>query len=166
MLIPRGGKGLIDNVVKNATVPVIQTGVGNCHVYVDSHADLSMAENIVINAKTQRPAVCNAMETLLVREAVADKLLPSLSEKLFKLGVEIRGCDKTIKIIHEAKPATKEDWEEEFLDLILAVKVVSSLDEALDHIYKYGTKHARGPMGLEELTTNKYVIYGRGEVRK
>lgn len=218
VLIPRGGKGLIDNVVKNATVPVIQTGVGNCHVYVDSQADLSMAENIVINAKTQRPAVCNAMETLLVHQAVADQLLPSLSEKLFKLGVEIRGCDKTLKIIPEARSATEEDWGREFLDLILAVKVVTSLDEALDHIYRYGTKHseaiitnnylnsqrflsevdaaavyvnastrftdggefgfggeigistqklhARGPMGLEELTTNKYVIYGRGEIRK
>lgn len=218
VLIPRGGKGLIDNVVNNATVPVIQTGVGNCHVYVDSQADLNMAENIVINAKTQRPAVCNAMETLLVHEDVADEFLHLLSKKLFQLGVEIRGCDKTLKIVPDAKSATEEDWGKEFLDLILAVKVVSSLDEALDHIYKYGTKHseaiitnnylnsqrflaevdaaavyvnastrftdggefgfggeigistqklhARGPMGLEELTTNKYVIYGRGEVRK
>jgi len=218
VLIPRGGAGLINNVVNNSTVPVIQTGVGNCHVYVHSDADLHMAENIIVNAKTQRPAVCNAMETLLVHKSVADKFLPKLGDTLRAIGVEIRGCSETQKILPYANPASEEDYEIEFLDLILAVKVVDSLDEALDHIYKYSTKHsesiitnsyeasqrflkevdsaavyvnastrftdggefgfgaeigistqklhARGPMGLNELTTIKYIIYGNGQIRK
>ncbi|OAA88011.1 glutamate-5-semialdehyde dehydrogenase [Clostridium ljungdahlii] len=218
VLIPRGGRGLINSIVKNSTVPVIQTGIGNCHVYVDESADLNMAENIVVNAKTQRPAVCNAMETLLVHRNAAEKFLPHLGETLKSLGVEIRGCSETKKLIPYAKLAQEEDYDTEFLDLILAVKVVNSLDEAMDHIYKYGTKHseaiitndynasqrflnevdaaavyvnastrftdgeqfgfgaeigistqklhARGPMGLNELTTSKYVIYGEGQIRK
>lgn len=218
VLIPRGGAGLINNVVNNSTVPVIQTGVGNCHVYVHSDADLQMAEDIIINAKTQRPAVCNAMETLLVHKSVAEKFLPKLGDTLKALGVEIRGCKETQRILPYAKPASEEDYEIEFLDLILAIKVVDSLDEALDHIYKYSTKHsesiitksyeasqrflkevdsaavyvnastrftdggefgfgaeigistqklhARGPMGLNELTTIKYIIYGNGQIRK
>ncbi|SKA79056.1 glutamate-5-semialdehyde dehydrogenase [Clostridium sp. USBA 49] len=218
VLIPRGGAGLIKNVVQNATVPVIETGVGNCHVYVDADADLKMAEEIIINAKTQRPAVCNAMETLLIHKDCYKELLKSLAPRLKELGVEIRGCERTIAVIPEALKALEEDFYKEFLDLILAVKVVDSLDEALEHIYKYGTKHseaiitnnyfnsqrflkevdaaavyvnastrftdgfefgfggeigistqklhARGPMGLKQLTTNKYIIYGEGQIRK
>lgn len=218
VLIPRGGAGLINAVVKNSTVPVIQTGVGNCHIYVDDSANFEMAKNIIINAKTQRPAVCNAMETLLVHKNVAKDFLPYLQNSLEKLSVEIRGCDKTKEIIPNSISASEKDWETEFLDLILAVKVVDSLDEAIDHIYKYGTKHseaiitnnysnsqrflkevdaaavyvnastrftdgsefgfgaeigistqklhARGPMGLNELTTVKYIIYGNGQIRE
>lgn len=218
VLIPRGGAGLINSVVNNATVPVIQTGVGNCHVYVDKDADLTMAEDIIINAKTQRPAVCNAMETLLVHKDVAREFLPKLAVSLSNSGVEIRSCTATQNILKNIKAATESDWSTEYLDLILAVKVVDSFDEALDHIYKYGTKHseaiitnnymnsqrflkevdaaavyvnastrftdgsefgfgaeigistqklhARGPMGLNELTTIKYIIYGEGQVRK
>lgn len=218
VLIPRGGAGLIKNVVNNSTVPVIETGVGNCHVYVDSDADTKMAEDIVINAKTQRPAVCNAMETLLVHKDIAEKFLPHLGETLKGLGVEIRGCNETQKFIPNIIQATEEDYEIEFLDLILAVKIVDSLDDAMNHIYKYSSKHseaiitnnylnsqrflnevdaaavyvnastrftdggqfgfgaeigistqklhARGPMGLNELTTTKYVVYGNGQIRK
>lgn len=218
VLIPRGGEGLINNVVNNSTVPVIKTGIGNCHIYVDKNADLKMAENIIVNAKTQRPAVCNAMETLLVHKDIADEFLPQIGNTLKNLGVEIRGCEKTQELIPEAKAACEEDYAKEFLDLILAVKVVDSMDEAIDHIFRYGTKHseaiitndymesqrflnevdaaavyvnastrftdggefgfgaeigisnqklhARGPMGLNELTTSKYIIYGQGQVRK
>ncbi|MFL0194923.1 glutamate-5-semialdehyde dehydrogenase [Clostridium sp. WILCCON 0269] len=218
VLIPRGGSGLINSVVENSTVPVIETGIGNCHVYVDDSADLTMAENIVINAKTQRPGVCNAMETLLVHKDAAENFIPHLGETLSKMGVEIRGCARTQKLIPAIKLATEEDYAEEFLDLILAVKVVDSLDEALNHIYKYGTKHSeaiitnnytssqrflrevdaaavyvnastrftdgeefgfgaeigistqklhtRGPMGLNELTTVKYIVYGEGQIRE
>lgn len=217
VLIPRGGAGLIKNVVNNSTVPVIETGIGNCHVYVDKYADFKMAENIIVNAKTQRPGVCNAMETLLVHKDIAEEFLPHLCKRLKDLGVEIRGCSITKKIVPEVLPATEEDWATEYNDLILAVKVVSSIDEAMDHIYKYGTRHsevivtdnytnserflrevdaaavyvnassrftdggqfgfggeigistqklhARGPMGLNELTTGKYIIYGNGQIR-
>jgi glutamate-5-semialdehyde dehydrogenase len=224
VLIPRGGAGLIQNVVNNASIPVIQTGVGNCHIYVDKDADLSMAEAIAINAKTQRPAVCNAMESLLIHKDVAEKFLPAVAKSLTSLGVELRVCNKGIDILNKEsiteniKSASKEDWNTEFLDLILAVKIVDSLDEALDHIYKYGTKHsesiitnnyltsqrflkevdaaavyinastrftdgfeygfgaeigistqklhARGPMGLTQLTTIKNIAYGTGQIRK
>ncbi|WP_026881834.1 glutamate-5-semialdehyde dehydrogenase [Clostridium akagii] len=218
VLIPRGGASLIKNVVNNSTVPVIETGVGNCHVYVDNGADTEMAENIVINAKTQRPAVCNAMETLLVHKDIAKSFLPHLGETLKSLGVEIRGCSETQKFIPNIIPATEDDYETEFLDLIIAIRIVDSIDAAMDHIYKYGTKHseaiitnnysnsrrflkevdaaavyvnastrftdgsefgfgaeigistqklhARGPMGLNELTTTKYIVYGQGQVRK
>ncbi|KEH95590.1 glutamate-5-semialdehyde dehydrogenase [Clostridium novyi] len=217
VLIPRGGAGLINAVVKNATVPVIQTAVGNCHVFVDASADLEMAANIVINAKTQRPAVCNAMESLLVHKDIADKFLPYLAEKLKPLNVEIKGCIRTQSLVEGATEATEEDWAKEYLDFKFASKVVDSLDEALDHIYKYSTKHsevivtnnyensqrflaevdaaavyvnassrftdgsefgfgaeigistqklhARGPMGLKELTSSKYIIYGEGQIR-
>lgn len=217
LLIPRGGAGLIKTVVENSTIPVIETGVGNCHVYVDKDADLKMAEKIVINAKTQRPGVCNAMETLLVHKDIAGVWLPELCERLKFLGVEIRGCIETKKMIPWANLATENDYANEFLDLILAVKVVDSIDEAIEHIYRYGTKHsesiitknyfnaqrflrevdaaavyvnastrftdgyefgfgaeigistqkmhARGPMGLNELTTTKYIIYGEGQIR-
>jgi glutamate-5-semialdehyde dehydrogenase len=218
VLIPRGGAGLIQSVVANATVPVIETGIGNCHVYVDSSADLAMAEEIIVNAKVQRPAVCNAAESLLVHEKVAAEFLPKAGRRLLDLGVELRGCARTQALLPEAKAASEEDFGAEFLDLILSVKVVDSLEEAMQHIHKYGTKHSeaiitesyrnariflqgvdaaavyvnastrftdgfqfgfgaeigistqklhtRGPMGLKELTTIKYIVYGNGQVRK
>jgi len=218
VLIPRGGTGLIKNVVENATVPVIETGVGNCHVYVESDADLVMAENIIINAKTQRPGVCNAAETLLVHKDIAEAFLTQVAPKLQNLGVELRCCEQARKFVPNSKLATEEDYATEFLDLILAVKVVEGLEEALKHIRKYGTKHseviitndyhkslvflksvdaaavyvnassrftdgfqygfgaeigistqklhARGPMGLKELTSYKYIIMGDGQIRK
>jgi len=214
VLIPRGGAGLIQSVVKNATIPVIETGVGNCHVYVDEFADLEMGTEIIYNAKTSRPSVCNAAESLLVHEAVAAEFLPMMAAKLSD--VELRGCGKTRAIIN-ANEATDEDYYTEYHDYILSVKVVGSLDEAIDHINKYGTKHsdaivtkhydnaeaflervdasavyvnastrftdgdefgfgaeigistqklhARGPMGLREMTTYKYIIRGSGQVR-
>lgn len=217
VLIPRGGAGLIHAVVNNSTVPVIQTGVGNCHIYVDKSADIDMSVDIIINAKTQRPAVCNAAETILIHEDIATILLEKLKSKIDNYNVELRGCEKTLKIMPSATPAIEDDWKTEYLELILAVKVVSSIDEAIDHIYKYGTKHseaiitndysnsqrflkevdaaavyvnastrftdgsefgfgaeigistqklhARGPMGLKELTSSKYIIYGEGQIR-
>lgn len=202
---------------ENARVPVIETGVGNCHVYVDKDADLDMAAEIVYNGKTSRPSVCNAIETLLVHEAVAKEALPRIRARLKEKQVELRGCEKTRALLPGVVPATQEDWATEYLDYILAVKVVSSLEEALDHIARYSTghsecivtenytaaqrfleevdaaavyvnvstrftdggefglgaeigistqkMHARGPMGLEELTSSKYVIYGTGQVR-
>lgn len=218
VLIPRGGAGLIKSVLQHATVPVIETGIGNCHIYVDSEADLAMAEKIIINAKVQRPGVCNAVETLLVHEKVAREFLPSVGKKLRELGVELRGDALTRELVPEAIVASEEDYQAEFLDLILAVKVVAGLEEALTHIRRYGTGHseaivtenyskarlflqrvdaaavyvnastrftdgfqfgfggeigistqklhARGPMGLKELTTVKQIIYGHGQVRK
>lgn len=217
LLIPRGGAGLIQTVVQNATVPVIETGVGNCHLYVDASADLKMAAELTMNAKTQRPSVCNAIETLLVHEAVAAEFLPEIARRLREAGVEIRGCERTRQWVPDAVPATEEDWYTEYLDLILAVKVVGSLEEAIAHINHYGSRHseaivtrdlesarrfaeevdaaalyvnastrftdgfefgfgaeigistqklhARGPMGLEELTTYKYVVWGDGQIR-
>lgn len=219
ILIPRGGPGLIQTVVKNATVPVIETGVGNCHVYVDNEADLEMAKKIVINSKTQRPGVCNAMETLLVHQDVAETLLPDLLETMKQeYGVEIRGCPAARALVNWVKDAAEEDYYTEYLDLIMAVRIVADIDAAMDHIYKYGTRHteaivttnynkarrfvqevdaaavnvnastrftdgfqygfgaeigistqklhARGPMGLTELTTTKFVVYGDGQIRK
>lgn len=217
ILIPRGGAGLIRAVVENSTVPVIETGVGNCHVYVDEDADPEKAISIVYNAKTHRPGVCNAAESLLVHQKVAEKLLPLIGKELMKGGVEIRGDASTCRIIPEAVSATEEDWSTEYLDLVISSKVVDSVEAAVDHINKYGTGHseaivtenythaqyfldrvdaaavyinastrftdgfefgygaeigistqklhARGPMGLRELTTYKYVIYGSGQIR-
>ncbi len=217
LVIPRGGAGLIRHVVENATVPVIETGVGNCHVYVDAGADLEAASSIVLNAKTQRPGVCNAAETLLVHEAEARSLLPSLAAQLMEAGVELRGCERARALVPGMTPATEADWETEYLDLKLAVRVVASLDEALGHIARYGTRHseaivtrslqsaerfrrevdaaavfvnastrfndgfefgfgaeigistqklhARGPMGLAELVTYKYLVEGDGQIR-
>ena len=218
VLIPRGGAGLIKSVVENAKVPVIETGVGNCHVYVDESADIAMAAEIIFNAKTSRPSVCNAIETVLVHQAVAEKALPAIKAALDKKHVEIRGCDKTRAILGDCVvPATENDYAVEFLDYILAVKVVDSLDDALDHIAKYSTGHsesiitndynaankftscvdsaavyvnastrftdggefglgaeigistqklhARGPMGLNELTSMKFIIRGNGQIR-
>lgn len=218
VIIPRGGAGLIQTVVQNATVPVIETGTGMCHAFVDRDADYEKAIPIVINAKTQNPGVCNALETMLVDEAIASDFLPLIGEVLKSHQVEIKGCPKTCQILPFAVPATQEDWVVEHLDLILSVKVVSGLDGALDHIYQYSTKHsetiisenysraqrflreidaaavyvnastrftdggrfgfgaeigistqklhARGPMGLRELTTIKYLIYGDGQIVK
>ena len=217
ILIPRGGAGLIKTVVENSRVPVIETGVGNCHVYVDESANTDMAANIVINAKTQRPGVCNAIESLLIHSSVADRFLPVICDRLKDHGVEIRGDKHVLEIIGYAVPAVEDDWYAEYLDKIISVKVVHSLSDAIIHINKYGSKHsesivtesytnsqrflaeidaaavyvnastrftdgfefgfgaeigistqklhARGPMGLKELTTTKYIIYGNGQIR-
>lgn len=218
LIIPRGGASLIKNVIENSTVPVIETGVGNCHIFVDETAKFEMAKDIIVNAKVQRPGVCNAVETVLVHKAVAKEFLPIMVRQLSSLGVEVRGCQITKEICPEVKEATDKDWETEYLDLILAVKVVENIEEALEHISKYSTghsesiitenyenamrflkavdsaavyvnastrftdggefgfgaeigistqkMHARGPMGLKELTTYKYVILGSGQIRK
>ncbi|HHV83481.1 MAG TPA: glutamate-5-semialdehyde dehydrogenase [Tepidanaerobacter syntrophicus] len=218
VIIPRGGGALIKNVVENSKIPVIETGEGNCHIYVDEFADLPMAEKILINAKTSRPSVCNAAEKLLVHEKIAKDFLPDALLKLQKLGVEIRGCERTRKIYPNAIPIKDEDWPMEYLDFIIGVKVVDSIDEAIEHINRFGTRHseaivtkdyerankflagvdaacvyvnastrftdggefgmgaeigistqklhARGPMGLEELTTTKYLILGNGQIRE
>lgn len=218
VLIPRGGAGLIKAVVENATVPVIETGVGNCHVYVDKYANLDMAVSIINNAKTSRPSVCNAIETVLVHKDIADEFLPKMKTKLDEKHVEIRGCEKTVAILgNEIVKACESDYSTEFLDYILAVKVVDSFDEAISHISEYSTKHseaiitenyenamrftneidaaavyvnastrftdggqfglgaeigistqklhARGPMGINELTSTKFIINGNGQVR-
>lgn len=217
VLIPRGGAGLIKSVVQNATVPVIETGTGNCHIYVDETADFEMAKAIVLNAKVQRPGVCNAAEKLLVHEKVADEFLPMIVKELRENGVEVRGCEKAQAIVNDIKVIEEPEWHQEYLDLIIAVKVVKDVDEAIKHINKYNTGHsesivtesyknsqkflqrvdaaavyvnastrftdggefgfggeigistqklhARGPMGLKELTTIKYIIYGNGQIR-
>lgn len=219
VLIPRGGKNLIRSVADHATVPVIETGAGNCHVYVDASADLPMAVRVAVNAKCSRPSVCNAMETLLVHSAVAPKLLPMFREAVHgRYPLEIRGCERTRSYIPDALPADETDWETEYDDYILAVRVVDSLAEAISHINRYGTGHseailtndyaasrrfcrevdaaavyvnastrftdggefgfgaeigistqklhARGPMGLGALTTEKYLISGSGQIRE
>ena len=217
VLIPRGGANLIKTVLTTATVPVIETGTGNCHIYVDKDAQLTMATEIIVNAKCQRPSVCNAAETLLIHQEVAEAFLPTIEKALKEFHVELRADERALAIFEEAIPATEQDWETEFLDFILAVKVVDSLDEAIQHINRYNTKHsesiisdnyfatqqflqqvdaaavyanastrftdgfefgfgaeigistqklhARGPMGLAELTSTKYVIYGNGQAR-
>lgn len=217
VVIPRGGAGLINFVKENSTIPVIQTGVGNCHVFVDESADLENACAIIDNAKTQRPGVCNALETLLVHEQIADGFLPKIQQRLANKQVELRGCERTKAILHDVVAATEEDWHTEYLDLILAIKVVANVEQAIEHIADYGTGHsdailtesyansqqflqmvdssavyvnastrftdgaqfglgaeigistqklhARGPMGLKDLTSKKYLIYGSGNVR-
>ena len=217
LIIPRGGEGLIRFVAENSKIPVLKHYKGVCHVYVDEDADLGMAEKVSYNAKVQRPGVCNAMETLLVHEAVAESFLLPMARRFTGAGVELRGCPKTCEIVPEAKQASDEDWAAEYLDLILAVKVVASMEEAMDHIARYGSAHteaivtsdyararqflrevdasvvlvnastrfndggelglgaeigistsklhAYGPMGLEELTTTKFVVFGDGQVR-
>ena len=217
VLIPRGGAGLIRSVKENARVPVIETGVGNCHVYVDASAQVGMAADIVYNAKTSRPSVCNAMETLLVHQDIAEKALPAIKARLDEKQVELRGCERAQAILPGIKAAEEADWETEYLDYILAVRVVDSLDQALEHIARYSTGHsecivtenyanaqrflnevdsaavyvnastrftdggqfglgaeigistqklhARGPMGLEQLTSYKFLIEGCGQVR-
>ena len=217
VLIPRGGAGLIANVVQNSTVPVIETGTGNCHIFVDETADLDMAVPIIVNAKTQRLGVCNACESLVIHEKIADQAVPAIYQALKEKEVEVRGDERICQIIPEIKPATEEDWGTEYLDAIISVKTVSSIEEAIAHINKYNTGHsesiitkdyanalkfqeeidaaavyvnastrftdgfefgfgaeigistqklhARGPMGLEALTTTKYVIFGDGQIR-
>jgi glutamate-5-semialdehyde dehydrogenase len=218
LIIPRGGEGLIRFVVENSRIPVLKHYKGICHVYVDQGADPEMAKRICLNAKVQRPGVCNAMETLLIHEAEADILLPEIVKALRERSVEIRGCPATLARIPDARPATEEDWATEYLDLILSVKVVGSMEEAMEHIDRYGSMHtesivtrdyeraerflrevqsstvlvnastrfsdgyefglgaeigistsklhAFGPMGLKELTTTKFIVYGQGQVRE
>ncbi len=151
IIIPRGGEGLIRFVTSHSRVPVLKHFKGVCHVYVDEFADLGMAEDVCFNAKVQRPGVCNAMETMLVHEKIAPRFIPAMCDRFTHAGVEIRGCPRTLEFLPEAKPATKEDWPAEFLELILAVKVVSSMEEALDHIEEYGSKHT------ETIITNDYA---------
>lgn len=160
VLIPRGGAGLIRTVVEESTVPVIETGVGNCHTYVDASADLDKALDIAINAKCQRPGVCNAMETLLVHEAVAGEFLPRAAESLRERGVALRGCERSRRVVPDMEEATEEDWHTEYLDLILAVRIVSSVEEAIRHINTYGSKHS------EAIVTEDYGAARRfaGEV--
>lgn len=217
VLIPRGGKGLIKAVVENATVPVIETGTGNCHIYVDKNCDFEMAADIIINAKVQRPSVCNACESLLIHKDIKDEFFPLIYKKLCQNKVEVRGCDECSKIIDEISKATEEDFYTEYNDLIISVKIIGGIDEAIEHINTHSTGHseaiitndynnserflneidsacvyvnastrftdgfefgfgaeigistqrlhARGPMGLTELTTVKYIIYGNGQVR-
>lgn len=218
LIIPRGGEGLIRFVVENSKIPVIKHYKGVCHVFVDEYADLDMAQNISFNAKVQRPGVCNAMETLLVHKNIAAAFLPLIYKKYKAAGVELRGCPVTKTILKEIKEAKEEDWSAEYLDLILAVKVVDGIEEAIDHIARYGSLHtesivtrdyanaqrflkevnsstvlvnastrfsdgfqlglgaeigisttkihAFGPMGLTELTTQKFIIYGDGQIRE
>jgi glutamate-5-semialdehyde dehydrogenase len=155
LLIPRGGAGLIRTVVENSTVPVIETGVGNCHVYVDRFADLEKASSITINAKTQRPGVCNAAETLLVHSEIAEQFIPLICNQLALKNVEIRGDETVLNYFPGAKKAASEDWSTEYLDLIIAMKVVNSLDDAINHINKYGTKHS------EAIITENYTYAQR-----
>ncbi|MBL1226864.1 glutamate-5-semialdehyde dehydrogenase [Enterococcus sp. BWR-S5] len=218
VLIPRGGANLIKTVMATATVPVIETGTGNCHVYIDKDAQLKMATDIIVNAKCQRPSVCNSAETLLIHKDVAEAFLPTIEAALKEYNVELRADERALAIFQDAIPAVEADWETEFLDYILAVKVVDSLEEAITHINTYNTKHsesiisdnyfatqqflqqvdaaavyanastrftdgfvfgfgaeigistqklhARGPMGLAELTSTKYIVYGDGQYRE
>ena len=218
VLIPRGSANLIHSVVENSTIPVIETGTGNCHVYVDETADLSMALCIIENAKTQRVGVCNACESIVLHKNIAAIFLPELCDMLRNKKVEVRGDKETVKIVNSIIPAKEEDWGMEYLDYIVSIKIVDTFDEAITHINRYNTKHsetivtkdyekaerflneidaacvyinastrftdgfefgfgaeigistqklhARGPMGLKELTSLKYVIYGNGQIRK
>ena len=218
LIIPRGGEALIRRVVENSTIPVIKHYRGICHVYVDSQADLEMAEEITFNAKVQRPGVCNAAETLLVDQVIAEKFLPKMLERLRKAGVRLVGCERTRRIDKSVEEATEQDWNTEYLDLVLSVRVVDGLEGAIEHIERYGSRHtdaivtenqkkarefikrvdsssvmvntstrysdgaqyglgaeigistdklhARGPMGLEELTTYKWVVLGNGQLRE
>jgi glutamate-5-semialdehyde dehydrogenase len=217
LIIPRGGEGLIRFVVEHSTIPVLKHYKGVCHVYVDEGADLNMAEEICFNAKVQRPGVCNAMETMLVHRSIAKEFLPQMAKRLTRAGVEIRGCPETCQILPDALKAEPSDWPEEYLDLILAVRVVEDMEQAISHISNYGSKHtesivtrdykrakrfvretdssvvlvnastrfndggelglgaeigistsklhAFGPMGVEELTTTKFVVFGDGQIR-
>ena len=157
VIIPRGGKGLKQTILSGASVPVIETGAGLCHTYVDSCADLKMAINIIINAKVSRPGVCNSMETLIVHNDSISKLLPSLGEKLGNLGVEIRADERSIKYLANALPATESDWDTEYLDLILSIKTVDSIDEAIKHIDTYSTKHSESIISENYKNTQKFL---------
>jgi glutamate-5-semialdehyde dehydrogenase len=218
LIIPRGGEGLIRSVVENSKIPVLKHYKGVCHIYIDADADLDMAQNICHNAKAQRPGVCNAMETMLVHRSVAEAFLPAMAERFAEAGVELRGCAATCRILPDAQKAQESDWPAEYLDLILAVKVVEDMDEALAHIAAYSSNHSEaivtrdyenaqrfvreadssavlvnastrfndggqlglgaeigistsklhafGPMGVEELTTSKFVVLGSGQIRE
>jgi glutamate-5-semialdehyde dehydrogenase len=157
VLIPRGGANLIKTVVEKATVPVIETGTGNCHIYVEEDADLERAVDIIINAKCQRPGTCNAEEKLLVHKNVAEQFLPTMVDVLINHGVEVRGCKKTVKIVPKVKPAVEEDWGTEYLDLIIGIKVVEDLDEAISHINKYGTKHSESILTADFNKALKFI---------
>jgi glutamate-5-semialdehyde dehydrogenase len=217
LIIPRGGEGLIRFVSENSTIPVLKHYKGVCHLYVDEYADMDMAVDIAVNSKVQRPGVCNAVETLLVHKNISDKFLPLIYDEYVKNEVEIRGCDRTKKVLKEVPSATEQDWHEEYLDLIISIKVVDEIDGAISHIEKYGSSHtesiitesysnsqyfmnrvnsstvminastrfsdgfelglgseigistsklhAFGPMGCEELTTTKFIVYGNGQIR-
>jgi glutamate-5-semialdehyde dehydrogenase len=217
LIIPRGGEGLIRFVVENSKIPVLKHYKGVCHVYVDADADMDMAQEISFNAKVQRPGVCNAMETLLVHQSAAEPFLPAMAKRFAEAGVELRGCVETCRILSDVKEAQESDWTAEYLDLILAVKVVEDMDDAITHIARYGSNHtdaivtrdyerarrfvrdvdssvvlvnastrfndggqlglgaeigistsklhAFGPMGVEELTTTKFVVLGSGQIR-
>ncbi len=217
LVIPRGGEGLIRNVVENSTIPVIKHYKGVCHVYVDEFADTGMAREVCLNSKLQRPGTCNAMETMLVHERISDKFIPDIYKGMTDAGVELRGCEKSRKLIPEIKQAVEEDWSAEYLEKILSIKIVPSIDDAIDHISVYGSSHsdtivtgdksnakrfvdevdsaavyvnastrftdgfefgmgaeigistdklhARGPMGLKELTSYKYIVHGTGQIR-
>ncbi|OQY12754.1 MAG: glutamate-5-semialdehyde dehydrogenase [Desulfobacteraceae bacterium 4572_187] len=217
LIIPRGGEGLIRFVVENSTIPVLKHYKGVCHIYIDDGADLEMARNICYNAKVQRPGVCNSMETMLVHRSISQEFLPQMAERFIKAGVEIRGCPETCRILPDARKADPADWPEEYLDLILAVKIVKDMDQAISHVARYGSSHteaivtgdysrarrfvrdvdssvvlvnastrfndggelglgaeigistsklhAFGPMGVEELTTTKFVVFGDGQIR-
>ena len=157
VLIPRGGAGLIKTVIEKASIPVIETGTGNCHIYVEEDAELDKATRIVVNAKCQRPGTCNAAEKLLVHEAVAQRFLPTVIEALRAEGVEVRGDENTIKTVWDVKRATEEDWYTEYSDLIMAVKVVKGLDEAIAHINKYGTKHSDAILTLSFEKATRFI---------
>ncbi len=218
LIIPRGGESLMKLIAEHSTIPVVKHDAGVCHIYVDADADSAMAEAICVNAKAQRPSTCNAMESLLVHQSVARTLMPTLTASLTAAHVEIRGCPRTCQLIPEAKPASEQDYGKEFLDLVLAVKIVRNMDEAIEHIAQYGSRHteaivtsdygramrflkevdasavlvnastrlndgyqfglgaeigistsrihARGPMGLEELTCSKFIVLGSGQLRE
>jgi len=157
LVIPRGGEGLIRAVVEKARMPVIKHYKGNCHVYVDEAADAIMARTIVVNAKTQRPGTCNAAEKLLIHERVAEKMLPQIAERLLKAGVKLRGDDAARRLVHDMKVATEEDWSEEYLDLIMSVKVVKDLDEAVRHINTYGSAHTDAIVTGNEMTARRFL---------
>jgi glutamate-5-semialdehyde dehydrogenase len=157
VLIPRGGPALISYVVENATVPVIETGAGNCHIFVDESADLEMADAIVINAKTQRPSVCNAAEKLLVHESIATKYIPRIVNKLIAAGVEVRGDDPTCRFAPEAMPATEQDWGEEYLRLCIAIRAIPGVDEAIAHINRYSTKHSEAIVTRNEANAERFL---------
>ena len=157
VLIPRGGADLIKTVLEKASIPVIETGTGNCHIYVEEDADLNRAVDIVINAKVQKPGACNAAEKLLVHRKVAKQFLPVVIDALRKNKVEVRGCEKTVKIVPDVKPATEEDWWTEYLDYIIGVKVVDNLDEAIAHINKYGTKHSESILTADFNKSLKFI---------
>jgi glutamate-5-semialdehyde dehydrogenase len=218
LAIPRGGEDLIRRVAEEARMPVLKHYKGNCHVYVDRSADLKMAQRIVVNAKCQRPGVCNAAESLLIHQALAPTFLPLIADALQRRGVELRGCEQSRRLVPDMKPASEDDFAAEYLDLIMSVKVVANLDEAIGHIARYGSQHsdaivtndlaaarrftaevdssavlvnastrfndgfefglgaeigistdkfhARGPCGLQELSSYKYIVYGEGQVRE